>query len=180
MTHTLLPRSTGLHCCLRALSSSIPSLQLLDITVAYPGVPPMGYGQSYYTLRSIFFDGIPPPAIHMHIRRFDVAADVPIGKVPAHLSRAQPDGLPRGEVPIVDVPEDERQTFDVWLRDRWIEKDKLMQRFHDTGSFSSSLDKYPEIDVPLRLKRKREILTVFLFFIPALGYAWSRLQCFAT
>jgi lysocardiolipin and lysophospholipid acyltransferase len=38
MTHTLLPRSTGLHYSLRALMSSVPGLQLLDITVAYPGM----------------------------------------------------------------------------------------------------------------------------------------------
>ncbi len=38
MTHTLLPRSTGLHYSLRALSSCIPNLQLLDITVAYAGM----------------------------------------------------------------------------------------------------------------------------------------------
>jgi acyltransferase-like protein len=140
----------------------------------------MGYGQSYYTLRSIFFDGIPPPAIHMHIRRFDVAADVPIGKVPSSMSRTPLDGLPRGQTLGVDVPEDERQTFDVWLRDRWIEKDKLMQRFHDTGSFSPTLDKYPEIDVPLQLKRKQEVFGLFFFLVPALvGYAWTQLQRFA-
>jgi len=170
LTHTLLPRSTGLHHSLRALSPCVPSLQLLDITVAYPGVPPMGYGQSYYTLRSIFFDGIPPPAIHMHIRRFNVATDVPIG----NFSGTQFNGPSSAQV---DVPEDERQTFDVWLRERWTEKDQLMQRFHDTGSFSSSLDKYPEIDIPLQLRHQREILDAFGFFIPAfVGYAWTQFQ----
>lgn len=135
----------------------------------------MGYGQSYYTLRSIFFDGIPPPAIHMHIRRFDVAADVPIGNISRSISGI-PLGPSHGQV---DVPEDERQTFDVWLRDRWVEKDQLIQRFHDTGSFSP-LDKYPEIDVPLKLRHKREVIDVFLFFIPALvGYAWTQLKRFA-
>ena len=96
----------------------------------------MGYGQSYYTLRSIFFDGIPPPAVHIHIRRFDVATDVPIGNIPRSIPRNSANGLSRGQILGGDVPEEERQTFDVWLRDRWIEKDKLMQRFHDTGSFS--------------------------------------------
>lgn len=33
----LLPRSTGLHYALRALAPKVPSLKLLDITVAYPG-----------------------------------------------------------------------------------------------------------------------------------------------
>jgi len=177
MAHTLLPRSTGLHYSLRALSHCVPSLQLLDITVAYPGVPPMGYGQSYYTLRSIFFDGIPPPAVHMHIRRFDVAKDVPIGDIPRSISGTLHDGLSNGQMLGVDVPEDERQTFDVWLRNRWTEKDQLIQRFHDTGSFSSSLGKYPEIIIPLQLRHRREVLDAFSFFIPAIvGYAWAQFQ----
>lgn len=138
----------------------------------------MGYGQSYYTLRSIFFDGIPPPAVHMHIRRFDVATDVPIGKLSSSISGAQHNGSP--QMLGVDVPEDERQMFDVWLRDRWTEKDQLIQRFHDTGSFSSSLDKHPETSVPLQLKHNREVLDAFCFFIPALiGYAWTQLKHFA-
>lgn len=37
MSHTLLPRSTGLHYSLRSLAPRIPSLELIDITVAYPG-----------------------------------------------------------------------------------------------------------------------------------------------
>ncbi|KAF8272976.1 acyltransferase-domain-containing protein [Lactarius quietus] len=166
MSHTLLPRSTGLLYSIRALSSCVPDLQLLDITMGYPGVPSTGYGQSYYTLRSIFFDRIPPPAIHMHIRRFDVAKHVPIG---AHRS-------PHGQAIGVDVPDDEREAFDVWLRDRWSEKDQLMQRFYDTGSFSPSLDKFPALDIPLQLRHKWEILDAYCFFIPAIvGYAWTKL-----
>jgi hypothetical protein len=140
----------------------------------------MGYGQSHYTLRSIFFDGIPPPAVHMHIRRFDVAADVPIGNIPRSISGTPLDGRSREEVLGVEVPEDERQTFDVWLRGRWLEKDQLMQRFHDSGSFSSPLDKYPEIGLPLQLRHKREVFDAFFFFLPALlGYAWTKLRRFA-
>jgi hypothetical protein len=141
----------------------------------------MGYGQSYYTLRSIFFDGIPPPAVHIHIRRFDVATDVPIGNIPRSIPRNSANGLSRGQILGGDVPEEERQTFDVWLRDRWIEKDKLMQRFHDTGSFSSTLDKYPEIDVPIQLRRRREVLNAYFFVLPALvGYAWAQLHHFSS
>jgi hypothetical protein len=137
----------------------------------------MGYGQSYYTLRSIFFDGIPPPAVHMHIRRFDVAKDVPIGDISRSISGTLHDGLSNGQMLGVDVQEDERQTFDVWLRNRWTEKDQFIQRFHDTGSFSSSLDKYPEIIVPLQLRHRREVLDAFSFFIPAIvGYAWAQFQ----
>ena len=37
MQHMLLPRSTGLHHSLRSLAPRIPSLKLIDITMAYPG-----------------------------------------------------------------------------------------------------------------------------------------------
>jgi 1-acyl-sn-glycerol-3-phosphate acyltransferase len=37
MKHILLPRSTGLHYSLRSLAPRIPDLQLVDLTVAYPG-----------------------------------------------------------------------------------------------------------------------------------------------
>lgn len=177
LTHTLLPRSTGLHYSLRALSHRVPTLQLLDITVAYPGIPPMGYGQSYYTLRSIFSDGIPPPAVHMHIRRFDVAKDVPIGNISGSISETPLNGPFDGQTLGADVQEEERQTFDLWLRNRWTEKDQLMQRFHDTGTFSSSLDKHPETIIPLQLNHMHEILNAFPFFVPAIvGYVWTRLR----
>lgn len=176
MSHTLLPRSTGLLYSLRALSYCLPDLQLLDITMGYPGVPPTGYGQSYYTLRSIFFDRIPPPAVHMHIRRFDVAKHVPIGALSGGASRSHLNGSPHGQTIGVDVPEGEREAFDVWLRDRWSEKDQLMQRFYDTGSFSPSLDKSPALDIPLRLRHKSEILDAYCFLIPAIvGYAWTKI-----
>ena len=134
MQHTLLPRSTGLHCTLRSLAPRIPSLKLIDVTVAYPGtccawrlvalpthstgIPRYGYGQSYYTLRSIFFDGVPPPKVHMHIRCFDVAQDVPLGD----LSATRPSKIPNGSSSTkgaveVEIPETEKEIFDKWLRE---------------------------------------------------------------
>jgi len=175
MNYTIHPRSTGLHHSLRALSSCVPDLQLLDITVAYPGVPSSGYPLSYYSLRSVILDGVPPPVVHMHIRRFDVAKEVPIGNISQTRgnSGALPHDSPHGQM--VQVPEDERQVFDTWLRDRWTEKDQLIQHFYDTGSFSSSLKKHPEIQVPLQLRHKREILYAFCFFVPLIvAFIWAQ------
>ena len=108
MTNILLPRSTGLHYTLRSLVPRIPDLHLIDLTVVYPGtamssakytsdityyagIPPLGYGQSYYTLRSIFFDGVPPPSIHIHMRKFHVQQQVPIGDLSATNPKTLPD-----------------------------------------------------------------------------------------
>ncbi|KAI0094604.1 acyltransferase-domain-containing protein [Irpex rosettiformis] len=179
MRHTLLPRSTGLHYSLRSLAPRIPSLGLIDITVAYPGIPPYSYGQSYYTLRSIFFDGVPPPTVHMHIRKFNVAQEVPIGD----LSTTNPSAAPSNKLKSkkghtdaieVDIPETEKDKFDNWLRDLWRHKDDDLERYLATGSFVA--DRKEVIEIPVALKRKRDALDAFCFFIPAVvGWLFSRI-----
>ncbi|KAH8110656.1 acyltransferase-domain-containing protein [Phellopilus nigrolimitatus] len=184
--HTLLPRSTGLHYALRALAPRVPDLKLLDITVAYPGIPPMGYGQMYYTLRSIFMDRVPPPVVHMHLRLLDVARDVPIGD----LSVADPTGVPRavanghaveegaGGVEAA-VPEAERAAFEAWLRALWRVKDETLDAFYRSGArrakeeggnaeraFGSAA---PPVEVPVALRSAGEALDAFCFFGPALA-----------
>jgi len=198
MSHTLLPRSTGLLYSLRALSPKVPALKILDVTVAYPGIPRTGYGQSYYTLRSIFMDRIPPPVIHIHLRLVDVASSVPIG----NLSSADPVKLPKlgkangvvspqlnGQaIPLstsslsrqadakaveVDVPESEKQVFDNWLQDLWKEKDAKMEEFLSVGEFRSAKD---AVEIPVKLKSKTEILDAFYYFGPAVvGYLGRRI-----
>ncbi|PCH33504.1 acyltransferase-domain-containing protein [Wolfiporia cocos MD-104 SS10] len=160
--HALLPRSMGLHYSLRSLAPRIPSLQMIDITMAYPGIPPFGYGQGYYTLRSIFLDGVPPPAVHMHIRCFDVAKEVPIGDT----SAANPNVLPNGSAKAqeIDIPETEREKFELWLRDLWREKDTLIANYLETGAL---VDPAKQIEIPLQLRSKREVLDAFCFFMPA-------------
>lgn len=169
MAHTLMPRSTGLHHSLRALAPRISNLKVIDVTVAYPGIPEFKYGQSYYTLRSIFFDGIPPPAVHMHIRVFDVSRDVPIGDI----SASNPNVLPqnRSQAVETEVPEKEREAFDLWLRDLWREKDSMMVRYLETGTFAEEGQK--EVVIPVRFRSRWEALTPFGFFIPDV-VVWAR------
>jgi len=171
MANVLLPRSTGLHYSLRALAPRVPTLQLIDITIVYPGIPPMKYGQSYYTLRSIFFDGVPPPVIHMHLRVFDVNKDVPIGDVSTSNPTVIPRGQANGHAVEVDFPEDDKTKFDVWLRELWRDKDNFITRFHQTPYEA------PTIEIPLELRHKREIPDAFGFFLPALfGFVSANLR----
>ncbi|EKM83713.1 hypothetical protein AGABI1DRAFT_32690 [Agaricus bisporus var. burnettii JB137-S8] len=164
MKNTLLPRSTGLHYSLRSLAPRIPDLKLLDLTVVYPGIPPMGYGQGYYTLRSIFLDGVPPPAIHIHMRLFDVREDMPIGDLSASVLNADVSAKDAVEV---DIPEEEKARFDLWLRNLWNEKDESITKYHETGNLNSLPEGSMTVDIPLKLRRKREVLDAFCFFFPA-------------
>jgi len=190
MTNMLLPRSTGLLFSLRTLAPFIPSLHLLDVTIGYPGIPHAGIGQAYYTLRSVFMDGVPPPCVHLHLRLYNVRRDVPIGDV------RESDGIGRG----ADATEEEKKVFEGWLLERWREKDRLMDEFYCDGEFQSTKDKPVESTaasgigggdaqpdarlssrdrwlIPLQLRSRREVLDAFAFFIPALaGYGLSKVK----
>ncbi|KAF9732911.1 hypothetical protein PMIN06_012626 [Paraphaeosphaeria minitans] len=99
MKHQLLPRSTGLKFCLNELKDSTE--WLYDCTIAYEGVPPGQFGQDIFTLRSSFFEGRPPKSVNMHWRRFHIST------IPIHNTKA----------------------FEVWLRNRWREKDYMLEYF---------------------------------------------------
>ncbi|GAA5977858.1 hypothetical protein JCM5350_006199 [Sporobolomyces pararoseus] len=132
--YTLLPRSTGLFFALRQLAVRVPSLQLTDLTVGYP-LPrhspssdrkPL-YPSEYYSLPSIFLYNVPPPEIHFHLRHFQIN-EIPLGDL-SKLSKG--DHQEEGD----DGTELERKEFDEWLLKRWQEKDDLLKRFNETGSF---------------------------------------------
>lgn len=143
--HTLLPRSTGLHFCLRTLSPKISDLRLVDVTIAYPGIPSKGYGQDYYTLQSIFGAGVPPPLVHMHLKSHNVKYGLPIGKTPT------------GTEPTAA----EKEAFNAWLLKQWREKDVRLQTFLDKGSLALSElgeSKLEYVDVEVAFKNHWELI----------------------
>lgn len=105
MKHQLLPRSTGLRFCLNELSET--SKWLYDCTIAYEGVPQGQFGQDIFTLRSTFFEGRPPKSVNMHWRRFHID----------------------------DIPIQNTKAFEVWLRNRWREKDYMLEYFNRNNRF---------------------------------------------
>ncbi|KAL4068237.1 acyltransferase-domain-containing protein [Scleroderma yunnanense] len=161
LNNTLLPRSTGLHYCLRSLAPRLPTLKLLDVTITYPGVyPPKRYGQSYYTLRSIFCDRIPPPVVHMHLRIFDVTRQVPIGS--------------SDTCTIGDIPKSDKAKFDEWLRELWTRKDQFMTEFLERDV--SNVSKWEPVQIPLELRSSMEMANAYCFFTPAIAiYALIKL-----
>jgi len=108
MQHQLLPRSTGSFFCLNELKSTVD--YVYDCTLAYEGVPRGKFGQDYFTLRSTYFQGRPPKSVNMYWRRFAIA----------------------------DIPLDDQDKFDVWLRERWYEKDAFLEQYMTTGRFPAN------------------------------------------
>lgn len=68
------------------------------------------YGQDIYTLQSSFFEGRPPKSVNMHWRRFRISS------IPLHNDKA----------------------FEVWMRNRWKEKDHYLDYYQRTGHFPST------------------------------------------
>ncbi|KAI5838899.1 acyltransferase-domain-containing protein [Morchella snyderi] len=105
LRHLLLPRATGLRFCLENLMGSVE--WVYDCTVAYEGIPRGKFGQDYFTLSSTYFQGRPPKSVNMHWRRFAVSS-----------------------IPISDP-----HLFELWIRQRWIEKDHLLEHYMLNGRF---------------------------------------------
>ncbi|KAL8827550.1 MAG: hypothetical protein Q9191_003117 [Dirinaria sp. TL-2023a] len=105
LRHQLLPRSTGLQYCLQELQGTVD--WIYDCTVAYEGIPRGGYGQDYFTLRAAFFQGRPPKSVNMYWRRFATSS----------------------------IPTSDPAEFELWLRQRWLEKDALLEDYVRNGRF---------------------------------------------
>ena len=58
----------------------------------------------------MYFQGQPPPSVNMYWRRFAVS----------------------------DMPLDSPEEFELWLRDRWYEKDAFIDQYLTTGRFPAS------------------------------------------
>ena len=105
MRHMLLPRSTGLYFILQELSKTVD--YVYDCTIAYEGVPRGEFAQDIFTVGASYFGGRPPKSVNMYWRRFRVSS----------------------------IPLNDPKTFELWLRSRWIEKDKFIEDYLRTGRF---------------------------------------------
>ena len=105
MKHQLLPRSRGTQFCLQRLRKTTD--WLYDCTIAYEGIPPGEFGQDIFTLRSSMFEGRPPKSVNLHFRRFRIST----------------------------IPIDNDKAFEVWMRNRWREKDYLLEHFQRFNRF---------------------------------------------
>lgn len=70
------------------------------------------YGQDYFTLRSVYLEGRIPKSVNMYWRRFAMSS----------------------------IPLDDPEEFGTWLREKWTEKDALLEQYVTTGRFPESKD----------------------------------------
>ena len=92
----------------------------------------------------MYLQGRPPPSVNMHWRRLAVA----------------------------DMPLDDPEKFELWLRERWTEKDLLLEHFVKTGSFlsdkaavngaSNGAAKDDVVETEVKLAHWYEVFNIFI------------------
>lgn len=88
-------------------------------------------------------------------------------------------GRPNGHIVDVEIPTEEKEKFDIWLRELWQEKDRFITRFLKAGRADegSQQDGRATVSIPLRLRRKREMLDSFGLFLPAAAeFVWDKIR----
>ncbi|TIA89779.1 hypothetical protein E3P99_01925 [Wallemia hederae] len=133
--HLLYPRVTGLLHSLRSLSHN-PKLQVVDATLAYPGIPEGVYGQDWYTLKNTFLKSVAPDMIHVHLSSWSLS----------------------------DIPIDDEDKFTQWLLQRWQEKEQRLDLFHKTRTLQSG-GEFKDIPIGLS-DPLSHTLDAFIYFIP--------------
>ncbi|TQS34716.1 hypothetical protein Golomagni_04890 [Golovinomyces magnicellulatus] len=130
--HLLLPRSTGTFFCLNELKGSVD--YVYDCTVAYEGVARGKYGEEAFGLAATYFEGRSPKSVNLYWRRFRVA----------------------------DIPLDNAEKFDEWMRQQWYKKDALIEEYLNKGRFPPMTDGVKDyIETEVRTRYPWEILQVF-------------------
>lgn len=98
----------------------------------------------FFTLRSTFLQGRPPKSVNMYWRRFAMSS----------------------------IPLDDPEAFDLWIRERWTEKDAMLEQYVSTGRFPAhelpskgggTLNNAPGgfIETEVRTEHWWEILQIF-------------------
>jgi lysocardiolipin and lysophospholipid acyltransferase len=66
---------------------------------------------------------------------------------------------------VADIPLDEPEAFEVWLRERWYEKDALMEQYTSTGRFpANGAGIKGHIETQVRTKYWWEFVNIFAVF----------------
>jgi lysocardiolipin and lysophospholipid acyltransferase len=114
-----------------------------------------GYGEELFGLASTYFQGRRPKSINFYWRRFALA----------------------------DMPLHDQGAFDKWLRDRWYEKDALLEQFVTTGRFPPNGDGIKgHIETEVRTQHWWEFINIFAvlgtfgMFVNFVLKAWSRFR----
>lgn len=79
---------------------------------------------------------------------------------------------------VSDIPLDDAEKFDAWLRAEWYKKDALMEQYLTTGRFPAMAgSKIDFVETKVKTKSPLEILQVFTI-VGIAGLVWHNVQRF--
>jgi 1-acyl-sn-glycerol-3-phosphate acyltransferase len=107
-SRVLLPRVLGLWEAVKGLDPSLNGI--FDITVGYSDLCETDEPEKIYTLGKLFFNGFSPKQVHYHL----------------------------SYISLKEIPRESADEFGEWLRERYYEKDRLLDEFYKTGQFPNS------------------------------------------
>jgi 1-acyl-sn-glycerol-3-phosphate acyltransferase len=116
--HVLLPRSTGLFTCLKELNQEDYVSQLADVTLSFSNVQSTDVPQYVYPLSQLFL-GKSPKKVFLHIHMYSIPIEIS-GFI--EKDKIEPISLRKKE-------------FDAWLRNVYMKKDDLLDRFYKDQQF---------------------------------------------
>lgn len=149
----ILPKSTGLFHCAQTLSGR--ASHLYDLTVGYSGIKSTDIPYESYLVENVFFKGNYPKHIHIHVRRFKLS-EIP--------------GLEQTE-----KVEDAQDTFNKWLRRRFMVKDGLLAGFYKNAKFVEEGVAQDTLEVSLKpnLVDWAGLLFLWVFALWSLPFYWG-------
>ena len=107
------------------------------------------YGEELFGLASTYFQGRPPKSVNLYWRRFRVA----------------------------DIPLDDQDKFDLWLREEWYKKDALMEQYVTTGRFPAMAGGTADFDFVQTEVKTRHPWILQLFTVVGLcGLVWNNVR----
>ena len=107
-SRVLLPRVLGMWEAVKALDPSLDGIY--DLTVGYSGLKDTDEPENVYTLKQLFFNGFVPEQVHYHL----------------------------SYIPLKEIPRGSADEFGDWLREKFYEKDRLLDEFYKNGKFPNS------------------------------------------
>lgn len=107
-SRVLLPRVLGIWEAVKALDPALNGIY--DLTVGYSGLTESDEPEKIYTLGKLFYEGFVPEQVHYHL----------------------------SYIPLKEIPRGSADEFGEWLRDRFYEKDRLLDEFYKNGKFPAS------------------------------------------
>jgi 1-acyl-sn-glycerol-3-phosphate acyltransferase len=148
-SHTLLPRVTGMQFALTTLGQNIGGV--FDLTIGYTGTTPLEHPEDTFGLKSLFFNGIAPPLIHVHVKYH----------------------------PISTIPYNDQSAFQDWLYTVYREKDRLMAEFYQNGCFRGIKSRRISVapnSAMLLIAISTAVATVMLWSLVAAILFWVRFK----